>query len=102
MDRICPPLKNRLVAFPLPPINTARDAADAMSAVMGAVAEGRLTPADAAEISKVVACAVKAFEAAEFADRSARIEELSDAELHRILAAASETNGRRLLTIDQG
>ena len=102
MDRICPPLKNRLVAFPLPPINSARDAADAMSAVMGAVAEGRLTPADAAEISKVVACAVKAFEAAEFADRSARIEELSDEELNRILAGVSETNGRRLLTIDQG
>ena len=60
MDRICPPLKNRLVAFPLPPINTARDAAHAMSVVMNAVAEGRLTPADAAEISKVVACTVKA------------------------------------------
>jgi hypothetical protein len=51
MDRICPPLKNRSVAFPLPPINTARDAADVMSAVMSAVATGCLTPADAANPS---------------------------------------------------
>ena len=104
MDRICPPLKNRLVAFPLPPINTARDAADAMSVVMSAVAAGRLTPADAAEISKVVACTVKAFEAAEFVDRLARIEQLTDAELYRIAVGgrASETIGTRLLTIDPG
>jgi hypothetical protein len=46
------------VTFPLPPINTARDAADVMSSVMSAVATGQITAADAAEISNVVAVAV--------------------------------------------
>jgi hypothetical protein len=49
------------VTFPLPPINTARDAADVMSSIMNAVAAGQLTPADASELSKVVACTVKSF-----------------------------------------
>jgi hypothetical protein len=59
---------------------------------------------DAAEISKVVACTVKAFEVAEFADRLARIEQLTDAELYRIAVGegAPETIGPRLLTIDPG
>src|SRR6516162_5292025 len=62
IDRIFPPRKDRPVTFPLPPINTARDAADVMSSVMNAVAAGQLTPADASELSKVIACTVKSFE----------------------------------------
>ena len=101
IDRIFPPRKDRPVAFPLPPINTARDAADVMSSVMNAVATGQLTPADASEISKVVACTVKSFEAAEFADSLARIDQLSDDELARIAVGGSapEIIGPRLLTI---
>ena len=62
MERIYPARKDRPVEFSLPPINTARDAADVMSSVMNAVAAGQLTPADASELSKVVACTVKSFE----------------------------------------
>ena len=62
IDRIYPARKDRPVTFALPPINTARDAADVMSSVMNAVAAGQLTPADASELSKVVACTVKSFE----------------------------------------
>jgi hypothetical protein len=87
------------VEFSLPPINTARDAADVMSSVMNAVAAGQLTPADASELSKVVACTVKSFEAAEFADR--HLDQLTDEELLRIAAGGSapEIIGPRLLTI---
>jgi hypothetical protein len=101
MERIYPARKDRPVEFSLPPINTARDAADVMSSVMNAVAAGRLTPADASELSKVVACTVKSFEAAEFADSFASIDQLSDAELHRIAAGGSAPQiiGPRLLTI---
>jgi hypothetical protein len=82
----------------LPPINTARDAADAMSSVLNAVAAGQLTPADASELSKVVACTVKSFEAAEFADR--RLDQLTDEELLRIAAGGSaQIIGPRLLTV---
>jgi hypothetical protein len=101
LERIYPPRKDKPVEFPLPPIHTARDAADVMSAVMNAVATGQLTPADASEISKVVACTVKSFEAAEFADSLARMDQLTDAQLNRIAAAASAPKiiGPRLLTI---
>jgi hypothetical protein len=86
----------------LAPIHTARDAADVMSSVMNAVATGQLTPADASEISKVVACTVKSFEAAEFADSLAQFERLTDAQLNRIAAGGSapEIIGPRLITVD--
>jgi len=101
IDRIFPPRKDRPVTFPLPPINTARDAADVMASVMNAVAPGQLTPADASELSKVVACTVKSFEAAEFADRLVPLDQLTDEELLRIAAGGSapEIIGPRLLTI---
>jgi hypothetical protein len=103
LERIYPARKDRPVTFPLPPINTARDAADIMSAVMGAVAAGQVTPADAAEISKVVACAVKAFEVAGFAESTLTVRQLSDAELMRIAMGDDPTlviaarNQRQLL-----
>jgi hypothetical protein len=62
-----------------------------------------VAPADASELSKVVACTVKSLEAAEFADSLAPIEQLIDAELLRIAAGGSapEIIGpRRLLTIN--
>jgi len=99
MERIYPARKDRPVEFALPPINTARDAADVMSSVMNAVAAGQLTPADASELSKVVACTVKSFEAAEFADSLVPLGQLTDAELLRIAAGGSapEIIGPRLL-----
>jgi hypothetical protein len=105
LERIYPARKDRPVTFALPPINTARDAADVMSSVMNAVATGQLTPADASELSKVVACVVKAFEAAEFADRLVPYEQLSDTELMRIGAGDDPTlvvssRSRKLLTLN--
>jgi hypothetical protein len=84
LDRICPPRKDRPVTFPLPPITSARDAADIMSSVAEAVATRRMTPGDAAEYAKVVDAYVKAYQTAELDDRLARVELLSDAELMRI------------------
>jgi hypothetical protein len=99
LERIYPARKDRPVEFSLPPINSARDAADVMSSVMSAVAAGQLTPTDAAELSKVVACTVKSFEAAEFADSLVPLGQLTDEELLRIAAGGSapEIIGPRLL-----
>jgi hypothetical protein len=87
------------VTFPLPPINTARDAADVMSLVASAVATGQITPNDAAEISKVVAVTVRAFEAAqtaEFANKRDLVKELTLEELELIAVGGTPP---RLLTI---
>jgi hypothetical protein len=54
LDRILPPRKDRPVTFALPPIESAKDAAATVSAVLAAVAAGDLTPADAGEISKLI------------------------------------------------
>lgn len=74
MDRIFPPRKDRPVTFTLPTINSADDAAKAVSAVLQAVSVGDLTPADAGELSKLIESYVKAYETAELAARLERLE----------------------------
>jgi len=54
LDRIYPPRKDRPVTFSLPPITSARDAADLMAAVTEAVATGHITPSEATEIGKLI------------------------------------------------
>jgi hypothetical protein len=73
LERICPARKDRPVAFPLPPITSARDAADIAAAIAEAVAAGHLTPSEAAEIGKVIEIYVKAYQTAELVDRTVPI-----------------------------
>jgi len=70
LERICPPRRDRAAAFALRPIHSARDAAEAQSDLADAVSSGIITPAEAAEISKVLANAAKAYEIAEMAERA--------------------------------
>jgi hypothetical protein len=77
LDRILPPRKDRPVTFTLPEIKSAKDAAAVVSAVLAAVAVGELTPADAAEIGKLIDSYVKAFETAELAERLERLERMT-------------------------
>jgi len=100
IDRIFPPRKDRPVTFPLPPITSPRDAADIAAAIAQAVAAGRVTPSEAAEIAKVVDVYVRAYQTAELNERGARVDQLSDEELMRIIMNGSgESNPPRLLTI---
>ena len=54
LDRIAPARKDRPVAFTLPNLETAADAKKAAAAIVRAVADGDLTPSEAAELSKVL------------------------------------------------
>ncbi len=54
LDRIYPARKDRAVTFALPPITSARDAADIAAAIAEAVAAGHLSPSEAAELGKVI------------------------------------------------
>jgi hypothetical protein len=67
-----------------------------MYSVSSAVATGQITPNDAAEISKVVAVTVRAFETAEFANRRDLVKELTLEELELIAVGVTPP---RLLTI---
>lgn len=77
MDRILPPRKDRPVTFDLPSIKSASDAAAVTSAVLSAVANGEITPADAGEISRLMDSYVKAFEASEVVERLERLERMT-------------------------
>ena len=68
-----PPRKDRPVTFALPPITSARDAADLMAAVTKAVATGNITPCEATEIAKVIDAYVKAYQTAELDERVALV-----------------------------
>src|SRR6516164_5287400 len=100
IDRIFPVRRDRPVSFPLPPITSPRDAADIAAAVAEAVAAGHITPSEAAEIGKVIEVYVKAYQTAELNDRVARVEEMSDEELMRVITSGSgESTPPRLITI---
>ena len=101
LERICPVRKDRAVRFPLPPITSARDAADIAAAIAQAVAAGHLTPSEAAEIGKVIEIYSRRMKRPNLNDRMTRVEQLSDEELMRIIRNGSgENTPPRLLTID--
>jgi hypothetical protein len=100
IDRIYPARRDRPVTFALPPITSARDAADIAAAVAEAVAAGQLTPSEAAEIGKVIEIYVKAYQTAELVDRTVPIKQMTDEELLRIIQnGPTENTPPRLLTI---
>ena len=74
LDRIVPPVKDKPVSFDLPDIDSAQDAAVAVGAVLRAVADGELTPIEAAEVSKIVNTYVTALEASDLEQRIAKLE----------------------------
>ena len=73
LERVAPPRKGRPVTFPLPPIATADDLVSAVGAVIGAMAEGTLTPDEAATVASVLELKRRAIETA---DHEKRIEAL--------------------------
>ncbi|UWR37668.1 DUF5681 domain-containing protein [Sulfitobacter sp. W074] len=54
LDRIAPARKDSAVSFDLPDIETADDAANAARAILKAVADGEVTPLEAASVMAVV------------------------------------------------
>lgn len=78
MDRIVPPRRERPVNFALPPLKTADDAAAAMAAIAAAIADGDVTPGEAAELAKLVELFVKAVQAGEFDRRLKVLEDARD------------------------
>ena len=92
LERVYPARKDRHVTFALPPITSARDAADIAASVAEAVAGGDLTPAEGVEIAKVVDVYVRAYQTAKLNDRVERVEQMTDTELMRIIRNGSDEN----------
>jgi len=77
MERICPTLKQRPLAFELPAMENARDAAAAMAAITQGLAEGSLTAAEAADLSKFVLAFAKIIVAADHEARIVQLEQIA-------------------------
>ncbi|MER2269088.1 DUF5681 domain-containing protein [Methylobacterium oxalidis] len=74
LDRIAPARKDRHIPFALPPIKTAADAVTASTALVAAVAEGELTPSEAAELGRLVETVVRGIELTDVQARIAKLE----------------------------
>ena len=74
LERIAPPRKDAPVTFALPPMETAKDAARAAAAVLGAVAQGDLTPTEGAHIMGLVETYRRTLEITELDARIAALE----------------------------
>ena len=78
LDRIAPARRDRHVVFELPPVACAADAVKASAALVAAVADGNLTPAEAGELGKLIEAYVRALEATDFATRLENLERVSN------------------------
>jgi hypothetical protein len=65
LARLLAPRRHSSVEFDLPPLDTAKDAASAISAVGKAAADGVIAPAEALEFARVVDTAIRALAARE-------------------------------------
>jgi hypothetical protein len=75
IERILPARKDRPVSFHMPRIETVGDSLKAAAAIATAVADGDLTPMEAAELSKVVDGYTRAVETADLNVRLVRLEQ---------------------------
>jgi hypothetical protein len=74
MDRLAPARKDEPVAFELPPLEKPADSVAAAATLVAAVAEGELTPSEAAQLAKVIEVYVRAIETKVFDERLTSLE----------------------------
>ena len=79
MERIYPARKDTPVTFDMPKLETPADAIRAMAAIVAAVANGDLTPAEANELAKLADTFTRAIEAHELDERLRRLEAVTRA-----------------------
>src|SRR6266508_2331179 len=73
-DRLAPARKEEPIAFELPPLEKPADSVAAAATLVAAVAEGELTPSEAAQLAKVIEVYVRAIETKVFDERLASLE----------------------------
>jgi hypothetical protein len=74
LERLCPPRRDRPIAFELPPISDAQHLPLAAIGLLQAVAGGDVTPEEASHIMKLIEGAGKAIQVAELEARVAALE----------------------------
>ncbi|WP_292531393.1 DUF5681 domain-containing protein [Methylocystis sp.] len=75
LERLCPPRRSRHISFALPAVASAADASSAMGAVIANVADGNLTPEEAASVAGLIESYVKTLEARDLEERIKALEQ---------------------------
>lgn len=75
LDRISPPRKDNPITLDLPKLETASDAVQAMGLIMTSVAQGEISPSEAATLTDLVSSFTKTLELSEFEQRLNKLEE---------------------------
>jgi hypothetical protein len=78
LERVAPARKDRPIMVDLPPLDTTHDVSAASAALINSVAEGQLTPFEAAQIAKLFEAHVHAIELTEVCRRLTNLEETLD------------------------
>jgi hypothetical protein len=78
LERILPPRKERPLRLALPALASASDAIAALAAITAAVATGKITPGEGADLNAIVAGFVKAVETSDLEARIAAPERKVD------------------------
>jgi hypothetical protein len=75
VERLLPAMKDKPISIAMPAIRTAQDAVEASSALASAVAEGEVTPSEAAAVASVIEAHRRTLEVAELERRIVALEE---------------------------
>ena len=75
LERICPPKKDSPVQFAMPAMASAHEAADALSGILDAVAQGEITPDEASRVGSIVEVFRKTLETTELEARLSALEQ---------------------------
>ena len=75
LERICPPRKDSPVQFAMPAMASANEAADALSGILDAVAQGEITPDEASRVASIVEVFRKTLETTELEARLSALEQ---------------------------
>jgi len=75
VERLLPAMKDKPVSIAMPTIRTAQDAVEASSVLASAVAEGEVTPSEAAAVATVIEAHRRTLEVADLERRIVALEE---------------------------
>lgn len=75
LERIYPARKERLIDLPLAGIRTAQDTATAISTVLAAIGDGRLTPGEGQALAEIIDAKTRTIQAEDHDRRIAAIEQ---------------------------
>ncbi len=75
MERLLPPLRDRLIQLDLPPLQSARQVSMALASVFAAIADGQITPAEGATLANILAVQKGVIATADLEGRVDRLEE---------------------------